>query len=88
MSFYTNGHSGKVVRTLYDTFYKDGRYDSVWYSPEGKPYTRKFIEIKAVTDERICDGFYYASAFKLMRQYVEKPEQLLKRPEKVFEDID
>ena len=58
------------------------------YSPEGKPYTRKFIEIKAVTDERICAGFYYASAFKMMRQFVEKPELLLLRPEKVFEDID
>ncbi len=37
VSFYTNGHSGKVVRTLYDTFYKSGEYDSIWYSPKGKP---------------------------------------------------
>jgi hypothetical protein len=58
------------------------------YSPEGKPYTRKFIEVKAVTDERICDGFYYASAFKLMRQLVEKPEQLMNRPAEVMEDVE
>lgn len=53
VSFYTNGHSGKVVETLYDTFYKDGRYDSIWYSPEGKPMvigiTRRN---KGTTDQR------------------------------------
>ncbi len=58
------------------------------YSPDGKPYTRKFIEVKAVTDERICDGFYYASAFKMLRQLVEHPEQLMNRPAAVQEDVD
>ena len=37
VSFYTNGASGRVVRELYDTFYKGGEYDSIWYRPEGKP---------------------------------------------------
>ena len=41
-----------------------------------------------VTDERICDGFYYASAFKLIRRFVERPAVLLKRPEQIIEDID
>ena len=58
------------------------------FGPEGTPYTRKYIEIKAVTDERICDGYYYASAFKMLRSFVENPESLLKRPEKVNEDVD
>ena len=44
--------------------------------------------MKAVTDERICDGYYYASAFKLIKRYVENPEQLDVKPEQVFEDID
>ena len=56
--------------------------------PDGKPVTRKYIEVKAVTDERICDGYYYASAFKYMRSLVEHPEALLRRPEKVYEDVD
>lgn len=56
--------------------------------PEGKPVTHKYIDVKVNTDERICDGFYYASAFKLMRQYVENPRQLLERPAKVVEDIE
>lgn len=58
------------------------------YNSEGKPFTRKFIEVKAVTDERICDGFYYASAFKMMRQFVENPRLLTVRPEQVFKDVD
>ena len=37
VSFYTNGASGRVIRTLYETFYKNGEYDSLWYSPEGRP---------------------------------------------------
>ena len=55
---------------------------------DGKAYTKKYIELKAVTDERICDGFYYASAFKLIKRYVENPELLDVKPEQVFEDID
>ena len=38
-------------------------------------------------DERICDGFYYASAFKLLRGYLKDPWQLDVPPESVKEDI-
>lgn len=55
---------------------------------DGSLETRRMIEIKAVTDERICDGFSYASAFKLMKRYVEHPRQLTVRPEAIVEDID
>ena len=55
---------------------------------DGKMTKRKYIDIKVVTDERICDGYYYASAFKLMRRFVENPEVLETPPEEVFEDID
>jgi len=55
---------------------------------EGKVSKRRYIDIKVVTDERICDGYYYASAFKLMRRYVENPEVLETPPEVVYEDID
>ena len=44
--------------------------------------------MNVVTDERICDGFYYAAAFKLLRRYIENPELLELPPEQVFEDID
>ena len=65
-----------------------GRRSVVCCDADGKAYTKKYIELKAVTDERICDGFYYASAFKLIKRYVENPEQLEQPPAEVFEDID
>lgn len=49
---------------------------------------RSFIDLKVVTDERICDGYYYAAAFKYMRKFIEHPELLESRPEQVNEDID
>ena len=54
---------------------------------EGKATAKKCIEMKVVTDERICDGFYYASAFKLIKRHAENPELLEQKPEQVFEDI-
>lgn len=60
------------------------------YEPdaEGKVHKRRYIDLKVVTDERICDGFYYASAFKLFRRILEHPEQLELPPETVVEDVD
>ena len=55
---------------------------------DGSVEQRRMMDIKVVTDERICDGFYYASAFKMIRRFVEHPAVLLKRPEQIFEDID
>ena len=65
-----------------------GRRSVVACDADGKAYTKKYIELKAVTDERICDGYYYASAFKLIKRYVENPEILEMKPEEVIEDID
>ena len=47
---------------------------------------RKFINLKVVVDERICDGFYYAKAFRIFRRYMENPHLLETPPEKVVED--
>ena len=55
---------------------------------EGNVTKKKYVELKAVTDERICDGFYYASCFKIIRRCFENPECLLTPPEQVFEDVD
>lgn len=55
---------------------------------DGTVEQRKFIDLKVVTDERICDGFYYASAFKYIRRYVEHPDLLTVRPQEIVEDID
>lgn len=55
---------------------------------DGNVIKRRYIDIKAVTDERICDGYYYASAFKVLKRCFENPEVLEAPPEKVYEDID
>lgn len=55
---------------------------------DGSLEKRRKMDIKVVTDERICDGFCYASAFKMLRLLVERPEVLLKRPERIVSDID
>ena len=55
---------------------------------DGNPVRRKYIDYTVVTDERICDGFAYASAFKTFRRYLANPWLLDNPPEEVFEDPD
>lgn len=55
---------------------------------DGEVKIRPIIDFTVVTDERICDGYYYAAAFKLMRRYLKHPSVLLTPPEKVYQDID
>ena len=49
---------------------------------------RKYVDYKLVSDERICDGFYFSQAFKLFRSILRDPWVLDKPPEDVVEDID
>jgi hypothetical protein len=55
---------------------------------KGNVVTKKVIDMKVVTDERICDGFEYATAFKYWRKLIENPQLLVDPPEVVNEDID
>lgn len=54
---------------------------------DGTVTKNRVIDIIANLDERICDGFYYASAMKLLKKYFQNPEELLTPPETVVEDI-
>ncbi|MBQ1712227.1 MAG: hypothetical protein II024_03245, partial [Firmicutes bacterium] len=58
------------------------------YEPNsaGEILKKKYVDFTAVTDERIVDGQYYASAFKKIRSCLLHPEQLDEHPE-VKEDI-
>lgn len=55
---------------------------------KGNVSTKKVIDMKVVTDERICDGYQYATAFKFWRKHIENPNLLTTPPETVNEDID
>lgn len=53
----------------------------------GKPVERKYIDGKFVMDERIVDGHYYASVFKVINKLIANPALLEVPPEVVNEDI-
>jgi len=55
---------------------------------EGLTRDRKYIGIKVVNDERICDGHYYASAFKYTISLLKNPSMLERPPERVVEDAE
>ena len=55
---------------------------------DGSVKERKMVDLKIVTDERICDGYYYAAFLKSMRFYLKNPEKLDSKPEKIIPDID
>ena len=40
---------------------------------------KKQMELGITTDERICDGLYFARTIKIMKKYLEHPE-LLEKP--------
>ena len=56
-------------------------------NPDGSIYKRQFMDVKLTCDERICDGYYYASAFKAFKAILSNPWQLDSPPEKIEEDI-
>ena len=54
---------------------------------DGTIVPRKYIDVKFVLDERICDGYYYATFFKYYRRLLRNPEVLDQPPEEVVKDI-
>jgi hypothetical protein len=85
---------GKIYHHLYDfgnlpVFIAFGKKYRVWeLNKEGQPIERRYVDYGCVTDERICDGYYYALSFRHLNHYLHNPELLLVKPEKVVEDIE
>ena len=55
---------------------------------DGTVAMRKYVDVKFVLDERICDGYTYATFFKYYRRLIQHPEILDFPPEEVNRDID
>ena len=53
----------------------------------GDVVDRRYFDFTISTDDRICDGHYYASAIKDIKKYLLNPHLLEVPPEKVIEDI-
>lgn len=57
-------------------FFSMGKKKKSYIYEEDEIHEEKCITIGFVGDERICDGYYYASAFKQVSRYLKKPELL------------
>lgn len=53
---------------------------------DGSVRKRRVIDIVLNMDERICDGYYYASAMKMLKKYLSNPEPLREKPAEVVFD--
>lgn len=49
---------------------------------------KSYMDFTFVLDERICDGYYYASALRMLKNIIKNPQQLDNPPETVVEDIE
>ena len=54
---------------------------------DGSVVQKKYIDCKFVLDERIVDGYYYATFFKYYRRLLRNPEILDQPPETIAQDI-
>lgn len=55
---------------------------------DGNVERKKYIDYTFNTDERIVDGFYYASVFKYIKKLLNHPEKLELPPSEVAADIE
>lgn len=55
---------------------------------DGSVLRKKYIDFTVNTDERICDGYYYASSFKYFKRCVADPYRLDEPPESVVWDVE
>ena len=81
-----------VYHHLYDfgtvpAFCSFGRKHRAEEIHNGAIVERKYIDLRFNMDERICDGFYYASAIKYFLRLLAHPEMLDIPPETIVQDI-
>ncbi len=55
---------------------------------DGTIVPRKYVDCRFTLDERICDGYYYATFFKHFKRILSHPEILDNPPEEIAKDID
>ena len=64
------------------------KYSKYELNEKGEMVKKKYIDFSVNTDERICDGHYFASAFKYLKEILSNPDVLDVPPESVVEDIE
>ena len=81
-----------VYHHLYDfgtvpAFCAFGRKRRAEEIKDGEVVERKYMDLRFNLDERICDGFYYASVIKYFLRLLAHPEVLDQPPETIEQDI-
>ena len=81
-----------VYHHLYDfgtvpAFCAFGRKRRAEEIKDGQIVERKYMDLRFNLDERICDGFYYASVIKYYLRLLTHPELLDRPPETIEQDI-
>ena len=81
-----------VYHHLYDfgtvpAFCAFGRKRRAEEIKDGEIVERKYMDLRFNLDERICDGFYYASLIKYFLRLLTHPEVLDQQPESIEQDI-
>lgn len=82
-----------IFHHLYDfgtcpIFFAFGKKTRVYeLDEEGAVHKRTYVDYKYTLDERICDGYYYASALRYWKNLLKNPAQLEEVPT-VVDDID
>ena len=83
-----------VVHHLYDfgnlpVFIAFGcKYRKNEIADDGTVEKKKYIDYTVNTDERICDGFYFATVLKYLKRLLAHPERLDEVPEEIVRDIE
>ena len=96
-SFFFTSMGSLGIRPIYHHLYDFGnlpvfgafgcKRKAMEVQEDGTLVQRKYLDVKFVLDERIVDGFYYATFFKYFRRLMARPEQLDNPPEVVEKDI-
>jgi len=81
-----------VFHHLYDfgtvpAFCAFGRKRRAEEIQDGQIVERKYLDLTFNLDERICDGFYYASVIKYFLRLLSRPDVLDEAPETIEQDI-
>lgn len=82
-----------IVHHLYDfgscpTFCSFGaKQRELKMGADGNLHKQSFVEVTYNLDERICDGYYYASALRYLKGIYKNPEILDNPPDEVIADI-
>ncbi|MBR5307027.1 MAG: 2-oxo acid dehydrogenase subunit E2 [Oscillospiraceae bacterium] len=69
-------------------FFAMGKEKRIPVVKNGEIVEEKHMSFGLVSDERFCDGLYFANSLRLMRKFMKNPESLEKPLDKKAEDVE